>query len=117
MSCRADGLAAFGDDDDDLILALVRTIVATEEDADSVESVFAQAQEVAAEAGERHQSLFSCAEFMAGEPEEPPRKRGDAAPMLSLLEWALERERESELAGTGRQGASRVACMCGIPAF
>ena len=45
-----DGLAAFGDDGDDLMLALARKIVAGEEDASSVESVFAQAQQVAAEA-------------------------------------------------------------------
>ena len=45
-----DGLAAYGDDGDDLMLALARKIVAGEEDANSVESVFAQAQQVAAEA-------------------------------------------------------------------
>ena len=45
-----DGLAAYGDDGDDLMLALARRIVSGEEDADSVESVFAQAQQVAAEA-------------------------------------------------------------------
>ena len=45
-----DGLAAYGDDGDDLMLALARKIVAGEEDAGSVESVFAQAQRVAAEA-------------------------------------------------------------------
>ena len=45
-----DGLAAYGDDGDDLMLALARRIVAGEDDADSVESVFAQAQQVAAEA-------------------------------------------------------------------
>ena len=45
-----DGLAAYGDDGDDLMLALARKIVAGEEDADSVESVFAQAQQVAADA-------------------------------------------------------------------
>ena len=42
-----DGLAAYGDD---LMLALARKIVAGDEDADSVESVFAQAQQVAADA-------------------------------------------------------------------
>ena len=42
-----DGLAAYGDD---LMLALARKVVAGEEDADSVESVFAQAQQVAADA-------------------------------------------------------------------
>ena len=45
-----DGLAAYGDDGDDLMLALARKIVAGEEDAGSVESVFAQAQQVAADA-------------------------------------------------------------------
>ena len=46
----SDGLAAFGDDGDDLMLALARKIVAGEEDAGSVESVFEQARQVAAEA-------------------------------------------------------------------
>ena len=40
------GLAASGDDGDDLMLALARKIVAGKEDADSAESVFAQAQQV-----------------------------------------------------------------------
>ena len=42
-----DGLAAYGDDGDDLTLALARKIVAGEEDAGSVESVFEQARQVA----------------------------------------------------------------------
>ena len=37
-----DGLAAYGDDGDDLMLALARKIVAGEEDADSVESASAR---------------------------------------------------------------------------
>ena len=45
-----DGLAAYGDDGDDLLIALARKIVAGEEDAGSVESVFEQARQVAAEA-------------------------------------------------------------------
>ena len=45
-----DGLAAYGDDGDDLMLALARKLVSGEADADSVESVFAQAQRVAADA-------------------------------------------------------------------
>ncbi len=129
-----DGLAAYGDDGDDLMLALARRIVAGEEDAGSVESVFEQARQVAAEAEallvdegwhapepvvieveaapvgvapddrhedarERQRSLFSWAEFMAGEQEEPPkRQRRDEAPTLSLFEWALEREQEGALA-------------------
>ena len=128
-----DGLAAYGDDGDDLMLALARQIVAGEEDAGSVESVFAQAQQVAAEAeallvdaewaapepvatevvtvaasadtprddaSEPQRSLFSWAEFLAGEPDEPERPRGrrrHEAPTLSLFEWALDREQEGEL--------------------
>ena len=137
----ADGLAAYGDDGDDLMLALARKIVAGEEDADSVESVFAEAQQVAAEAeallvddgwhepepeplaiavsGNGHapqgdgdgdgddapepqRTLFSWAEFMATEPAEPKHRRRDEAPTLSLFEWALEQEREGELAGAAR---------------
>ena len=46
-----DGLAAYGDDGDDLLLALARKLVAGEEDdSQSVESIFAQAQQVAADA-------------------------------------------------------------------
>ena len=130
-----DGLAAYGDDGDDLMLALARKIVAGEEDADSLESVFAQAQQVAAEAeallvdtewaapepvtaeavavgaaadegrdsvGEPQRTLFSWAEFMAGEASEPTRQRRDEAPTLSLFEWALEQEREGELVGAKR---------------
>ena len=135
----ADGLAAHGDDGDDLMLALARKIVAGEEESDSVESVFAQARQVAAEAEsllvdegwhapepepvavdvatapavdaatdaeapEPQRSLFSWAEFMAGEPEEPQRPRGrrrNEAPTSSLFEWALEREQEGALAAAG----------------
>ena len=131
-----DGLAAYGDEGDDLMLALARKIVAGEEDGGSVESVFEQARQVAAEAeallvdegwhapkpepvaieveatpvgvapddrhedaGERQRTLFSWAEFMAGEPDEPPKpRRRDEAPTLSLFEWALEQEQEGALA-------------------
>ncbi len=47
---------------------------------------------------EPQRTLFSWAEFMAGEPDDPPRKRRDEAPTLSLFEWALEREQEGVLA-------------------
>ncbi len=43
-----DGLAAYGDDGDDLMLALARKIVNGEEDEESVEAVFAQAREAEA---------------------------------------------------------------------
>ncbi len=127
-----DGLAAYGDDGDDLMLALARRIVAGEEGADSVESVFAQAQQVAAEAeallvdagwharelgatgavtagastesaGEPQRTLFSWAEFLAEEPVNPRhRSRKPEPASISLFEWALEREREAEPAGAGR---------------
>ena len=45
-----DGLAAYGDDGDDLLLALARQIVSGEADAAPVEAVFAQAQAAAADA-------------------------------------------------------------------
>ena len=47
-----DGLAAYGDDSDDLMLALARKLVAGDEgpDAETVEDIFAQAQQVAADA-------------------------------------------------------------------
>ena len=87
-----DGLAAYGDDGDDLMLALARKIVAGEEDAGSVESVFAQAQQVAAEA----EALLVDAEWLApvaapvhadeahggGRPNEAP------GPQLSVFSWA-----------------------------
>ena len=45
-----DGLAAYGDDGDDLLLALARQIVSREAEAEPVEAVFAQAQAAAADA-------------------------------------------------------------------
>ena len=78
-----DGLAAYGDD---LLLALARKIVAGEEDADSVESVFAQAQQVAAEAeallvdeGWAAPELVGVELVTAGEPVVPRR---------SVFSWA-----------------------------
>ena len=50
-------------------------------------------------AGQR--SLFSWAEFLTERPEEPKRGRRNEAPTLSLFKWALDREREGELAPVG----------------
>ena len=47
-----DGLAAYGDEGDDLMLALARRIVSGEEDAESVEAAFAQARDAEAAAEE-----------------------------------------------------------------
>ena len=160
-----DGLAAYGDDGDDLIMALARKIVNgdEEDEAETVEQVFAQARDAEAAAeeylvddgwkaveiepeavpvngngnghhanghddlfgvgpavelapvpvngnganGHHHddeaegpqQSLFSWAEFMA-EPVKPKRRNGKPQPAsLSMFEWALEQERETETVG------------------
>ena len=91
-----DGLAAYGDDGDDLMLALARKIVAGEEDAGSVESVFEQARQVAAEA----EALLVDEGWHAPEPVavavEPVAVGAgaddlldeDGAPQRSLFSWA-----------------------------
>ncbi len=89
-----DGLAAYGDDGDDLMLALARKIVAGEEDAGSVESVFEQARQVAAEA----EALLVDAEWAAPEPvavearvtvaTESIVDAMDSEPQRSLFSWA-----------------------------
>ena len=91
-----DGLAAYGDEGDDLMLALARKIVAGEEDAGSVESVFEQAQQVAADA----EALLVDADWRApkpvtDEPEVaevgvgPDNGRAEARePQRTLFSWA-----------------------------
>ena len=164
-----DGLAAYGDDGDDLMMALARKIVSGEEnEAETVEAVFAQARDAEAaseeflvddgwkpveigpeaapvngnghhaggigptvelvldtghhangnghaavevngnghsdEVPEPQQSLFSWAEFMAGEPAQSQGRNGRAKPSSrSLFEWALraEQEREEKVVGAG----------------
>ena len=109
------------------MLALARKVVAGEEDANSVESVFAQAQQVAAEAEallvdaewagpepvpvevpvsqhdapKTQRSLFSWAEFMAEKPAKPVRRQGKRSDSLPLFELAVSLEREAELVGAG----------------
>ncbi|MXZ87426.1 MAG: hypothetical protein F4Z07_01050 [Dehalococcoidia bacterium] len=86
-----DGLAAYGDDGDDLMLALARKIVAGEEDAGSVESVFAQAQQVAAEA----EALLVDADWHSPEPvavgapvaTESVADAVDPEPQRTLFSW------------------------------
>ena len=142
-----EGLAAFGDDGDDLMLALARKIVNGEEDTETetVEALFARARaaETASESylvddgwqapspepdtpadivhcdgamdetedaedasGEApRQMLFSWAEFLAEAPERTSRRRRKPQPAtLSMFEWALgmERESEREPVGAGR---------------
>ena len=162
-----DGLAAYGDD---MMMALARKIVSgdEEDEAETVEAVFAQARDAEAaseeflvddgwkpveigpeaapvngnghhaggigptvelvldtghhangnghaavevngnghsdEIPEPQQSLFSWAEFMAGEPAQSQGRNGRAKPSsLSLFEWALraEQEREEKVVGAG----------------
>ena len=47
-----DGLAAFGDDGDDMMMALARKIVSGDEDTETVEEVFAQTRNAEADAEE-----------------------------------------------------------------
>ena len=106
-----DGLAAYGDDGDDLMLALARKIVAGEEDAGSVESVFEQARQVAAEA----EALLVDAEWRAPEPEpvavgatvatESIANVVDPEPRRSLFSWAefLADTPEEEVPPRGRR--------------
>ena len=118
-----DGLAAYGDTGDDLMMALARKLVSGETDDGEVEDLFARAQQVAAEAeqllvdagwershpglvspiavlpsgGEEtlvdlvpcathhsqeqlQQTLFSWAEFMAEEPEQPGSRKRSLRP-------------------------------------
>ena len=107
-----EGLAAYGDDGDDLMMALARRIVSgdKEEDAETMEEVFAQARDAEAtaeeylvndgwkaveiepeavevngnghsdEAPEPQQTLFSWAEFMAEEPVKPKGRKRKAQP-------------------------------------
>ncbi len=88
-----DGLAAYGDDGDDLMLALARKIVAGEEDAGSVESVFEEARQVAAQA----EALLVDEGWHTPEPEPVPEPAvtvaavvDDETPELqrSLFSWA-----------------------------
>ena len=156
-----DGLAAYGDDGDDLMMALARRVVSGDEaEAETVEEVFAQARDAETtaeellvddgwkvveiepetvevngnghheaipigptvelfpangrhangnghhredEAEEPQQSLFSWAEFMAEEPVKPKRRNGKPQPAsLSMFEWAMEQETETETVGAGR---------------
>jgi len=52
--------------------------------------------------GERQQSLFSWAEFLANHPEQAkPRGRNPQLSGPSLFDWALEREQQAGLAAAG----------------
>ncbi|MDE2695310.1 MAG: hypothetical protein OXH97_02175, partial [Chloroflexota bacterium] len=68
--------------------------VAVEADAVAVGAAADRGRE---DARQPQRTLFSWAEFMAGEQDEPPkRRRRYEAPTLSLFEWALEREQEGK---------------------
>ncbi|MCY4620194.1 MAG: hypothetical protein OXD50_16850, partial [Chloroflexi bacterium] len=141
-----DGLAAYGDTGDDLMMALARKLISGETDSEPVEDIFREAQQVAADAEallvddgwerlephqdeaelasrapaecsvaielvpcgghhglpETQQELFSWAEFLADEPEQPkPRGRNLRPSGPSLFDWALEREQEAGLVAAG----------------
>ena len=141
-----DGLAAYRDTGDDLMMALARKLVSGETDSEPVEDIYTQAQQVAAQAeqllvdadwqrpapepetlfpalprlrevapvvelvpcannhgqGEQQQSLFSWAEFLSDQAEQPkPRGRNPRPSGPSLFDWALERGREAGLVAAG----------------
>ncbi len=94
------------------MLALARKIVAGDEDADSVESVFAQAQQVAAEA----EALLVDAEWAAPEPEPVVTEAAMAfdtvtddqaqEPQRTLFSWAeFMAEEPAEPKGRSRRPA------------
>ena len=109
-----DGLAAYGDDGDDLMMALARKIVGGEEDgAETVEEVFAQAREAESEAEEllvdadwrpipvngngHHDALEPTVELVPGVGNTPVLVNGNGAnghqdagdePQQSLFSWA-----------------------------
>ena len=120
-----DGLAAYGDDGDDIMMALARKIVNGEEqdDAETVEAVFAQARDAEAVAEEllvdegwkaveveptvveTHRNSNGHHDANGVElvkPKARSRKPKDSSP--SLFDWALslEQERQEELVGAGR---------------
>ena len=115
-----DGLSAYGDDGDDLMLALARKIVNGEENAESVETVFAQARDSEATAEEL---LVDDGWKLDIEPDSvtvnghghghdamPVRVNGhydeeDAGPQQSLFSWT-EFMSEEPVKGNGRQPAT-----------
>ena len=138
MVLPEEGLATYCNDGDDLMMALARKIVSgneEEDEAETVEEVFAQARDAEAsaeeylvdddwnaveiepeagnghhdEASEPQQSLFSWAEFMAEEPVKPKgRGRKPQPETASLFDWALALEQERELEAEPA-GAGRLA--------
>ena len=80
-----DGLAAYGDDGDDLMLALARKLVTGDEDPDavSVESIFAQTQQVAADA----ESLLVDDSWRPAEPTPAARRSSNCRRLKSSQRW------------------------------
>ena len=111
-----DGLAAYGDDGDDLMLALARKLVAGEEDpdAEAVEDIFAQAQQVAADAesllGPVHSNRGLCQSL----------GNGLAAGLMGICNSPMHSGRglrrlcrhRAEIASCPRDRCWRVGCLC-----
>ena len=120
-----DGLAAYGDTGDDLMMALARKLVSGDAEDEPVEDIFRQAQEIAAQADQllvddgwhavepvpqpvalasggdlsaepdAQQSLFSWAEFLT-EPEEQPTRGGRRAGQTGPSLFDWALEREQQ---------------------
>ena len=130
-----DGLAAYGDDGDDLMMALARKIVSGEEDeAETVEEVFAQAREAESEAEEllvdvdwrpveingngHHDALEPTVELVTVDGNAPVPVNGNGAnghqddeeSQRSLFSWAEFMEEEPSQP-KGRRGRPQPASM------
>ena len=107
-----DGLAAYGDDGDDLMMALARKIVSGDEEEDeTVEAVFAQARERRGRfgrvpGGRRLEGRRSRAGGCPGQRERPPRQ----------WQWARDhRHRADGRAGLGQRAPPQRERPCACP--
>ena len=100
-----DGLAAYGDDGDDLMMALARKIVSGEEDDETVEDVLAQARDAEAASGRvpggrRLEGRRSRAGGCPGQRQRSPRRRHRAE--ASSCSWAATDTPKPWSTATGR---------------
>ena len=113
-----DGLAAYGDDGDDLMLALARKIVSGEEDdAETVEAVFAQARDAEA-AGEEY-LVDDGWKSVEVEPEAVAvngnghHDASDVGPSFELVAGQQRPRRQRQRPRRGGPGAAAVAVLLG----
>ena len=115
-----DGLAAYGDDGDDMMMALARKIVSgdEEDEAETMEEVFAQARNAESEAeellvddgragpGQRASPQRERPRARPGQRERPPR-RGPGAAAVAVLLGGVHGRGAGEAEGPGPQASAR----------